>query len=353
MINERNRPLPQKQTIVAEPITRRKERLGWWYRLSAPAEDESTPPQEAIPRSHLASILILISLVASIAFIPAAVTSDDLHVVPPVIGLFIVGCLCIPLNKRGHVTIVGIVIVGSLDAALIDSLLSYPRFTLTQNAIPIYDLFVLSDIIAISLLPMRSIFYVSAYHSVFMLADIVLQPHTPDLQVLLTSTSYSLMIRPLTIQIVVAIVTYLWVRNTLQALKRANQAEVIAQLEHTLAQRQQDLDEGIQEILATLIQAANGNTGVRAPLARQSVLWQVGVGLNTLLARLQRASQTERELHYTKAEIRRLLLYIHQTKGQQAPLWLSSGGTELDLLISEIQGLVLVQPPGPGKKIVG
>ncbi|HEX7735736.1 MAG TPA: hypothetical protein VF458_12780 [Ktedonobacteraceae bacterium] len=341
MVNEKNWSSSHEQASSPEPVRERKELLGWWYRLSSPAEDFSAPPNEAIPRSRLASILILITLVASIAFIPAALTSDDLHVVPPVSGMFIAGCLCIPLNRRGYVTFVGILIVGSLDAALIYSLLSYPHFTLTQNAVPIYDLFVLSDIIAISLLPINSIFFVSAYHSIFMLADIVLQPHTPDLQFLLTSTSYSLMIRPLTIQIVVAIITYLWVRNTLHALKRANQAEIIARLEHTLALQQMDLDEGIQQILATLVEAANGNVNVRAPLARQSVLWQVGVGLNTLLARLQRASQTERELQYMKEEIRRLLLHIHRAKGQQTPLWLSAGGTELDLLISELLGSIL------------
>lgn len=350
-MNNRNWSTSQEHVITPEPTKERKGLLDWWYRLSSPSEDFAAPPNEAIPRSRLASILTLITLVASIAFIPAALTSDDLHVVPPVIGMFVAGCLCIPLNRRGHVTLVGILIVGSLDAALIYSLLSYPHFTLTQNAVPIYDLFVLSDIIAISLLPIRSIFYISAYHSVFMLADIVLQPHTPDLQLLLTSTSYSLMIRPLTIQIVVAIITYLWVRNTLHALKRANQAELIARLEHTLAMQQQDLDEGIQQILATLVEAANGNVNVRAPLARQSVLWQVGVGLNTLLARLQRASQTEHELRHVKEEIRRLLLHIHRAKGQQIPLWLSAGGTELDLLISELLGSVLLQPPpgSPGK----
>ena len=349
MVNESNFSPFHKPSSAIERAKERRGLLSWWYRLSSPDEDFAVAHSAVIPRSRLASILILMTLVVSLAFIPAALTSDSLHVVPPVIGMFVVGCIAIPLNRYGKVTIVGILIVGSLDVALIYSLLSYPHFTLTQNAIPIYDLFVISDIIAISLLPVQSIFYVSLYHSIFMLADVVLQPHTPDLQFLLTSTDYSLMVRPLTIQIVVALITYLWVRNTMRALERANQAEVIAQLEHTITLQQKDLDEGIQQILATLIEAANGNAQVRAPLARQSALWQVGVGLNTLLARLQRSNQTERELQHLKMEIRRLLMGISQAKGRQAPLWLSSGGTELDLLISELLGFVLLQPP-PGSQ---
>jgi hypothetical protein len=328
-----------------EPAKVRRNPLSWWYRLSAPDESFELDGKAIIPRSRLASILILATLIASIAFIPSALTSDSMHVLPPVIAMFLVGCISIPLNKRGKVTIVGILIVASLDIALAYSLFSYPNFTLTQNAVPIYDLFVLSDIIAISLLPPGSIFFVSLYHSVFMLADIFIQPHTPDLQLLLTQTSYSIMVRPLTIQIVVALITFLWVRNTIKALERANKAELVAKLEHTIAQQREDLDEGIQQILQTLVQAANGNLNVRAPLARQSVLWQVGVGLNTLLARFQRTSQSERELQQLRSEIRRLITTVQTAKSLQTPLWTTPGGTELDLLTGELMGHAFLQPP--------
>jgi hypothetical protein len=257
--------------------------------------------------------------------------------------MFIVGCIAIPLNKRGNVTLVGILIVGALDCALAEALLSYPNLTLTQNAVPIYDLFVLSDIIAISLLPINSIFYVSLYHSLFMMADIIVQPKTADLQLLVDQTTYSFMVRPLAIQIVVAIVTYLWIRNTMKALERATQAEAIAQLEHQIALERKALTEGIQQLLYTLVEAANGNLSVRVPLAQHHVLWQVGVGLNTLLARCQRAQLNERELVYMKMEIRRLLSSLYEAKTLHQPLWLAPGGTELDLLISEL----IVNTPFP------
>ena len=329
----------EQKVAISQQHTRAEKRrhfLDWWYRLSAPDETSAAFQETVLPRSRLASILLLVILIALIAFIPAALTSDSLHVLPPLVGMFLATCLAIVLNKRGKVTLVGILIVVAFDAALAEALLSYPHFVLTQNAVPIYDMFVLSDIIAISLLPIKSIFFVSFSHSAFMLADIMLQPHTSDLQTLIDQTAYSFMVRPLAIQIVVALVTFLWVRNTMKALERANRAEVIAQLEHTIALERRDLAEGMQQILYTLVEAANGNVSVRAPLAQQNVLWQVGVGLNTLLARLQRSGQGEHELQYLKREIRRLLRSIQEAKGRGIPLWLPPGGSELDLLISEL-----------------
>jgi hypothetical protein len=201
-------------------------------------------------------------------------------------------------------------------------------------------MFVLSEILAISLLPITSILFISLYHSIFLLAAVMLQPHTPDLQAF--------------IQIVVALVTYLWVRNAMRALERTNKAEFIARLERTIALQRKDLDEGIQQVLSTLVQAANGNLDVRAPLAQQHVLWQVGIGLHTLLARLQRANQSERELARMKMEIRRLITGVQAAKSRQALLWLPPGGTELDVLISELMGCVLrQQPTGPQKRRCG
>lgn len=350
-------PLSSARSLSTRPggrpptsVQRRWHPLRWWYRLSVPGVGDDAP-EDVLSRSTLASILLLVTLIGVIAFVPAALTSDDLHVVPPVAGLFVMTCLGVWLNKRGRTTAAGLLIVASFDAALIFSLLSYPHATLTQNAVPIYDMFVLSDIIAISLLPIRSILYISFYHSVFMLADVILQPHTPDLQALIDQTTYSFMVRPLTIQIVVALVTYLWVRNTMRALERANKAELIARLEHTIALQRKDLDEGIQQILYTLVQAANGNLNARAPLVQQHVLWQVGVGLNTLLARLQRAHQSERELARVTMEIRRLITRVQEAKSRQTMLWLPPGGTEVDVLISELMGCILrQQPTGPQQR---
>ncbi len=337
-------------SLEPEPESEEKRRslLGWWYHLSAPEKRLESMSEVEFSRCQLASILLLIIFIALIAFLPAALTSDGLHVLPPLLGMFIVTCVAVFLNRQGKVTFVGILIVVAFDLALAEALLSYPHFVLTQNAVPIYDMFVLSDIIAISLLPGKSIFFVSFFHSAFMLADIILQPHTPDLQLLIDQTTYSFMVRPLAIQIVVALVTFLWVRNTMKALERANKAEIIVQLEQTIVQERKDLAEGVQQILYTLVEAANGNLNVRAPLVQQSALWQVGVGLNTLLARLQRAGYKEREYQRLVLELQRLLMAVQEAKSTKMPLSQTPGGTELDLLINELLNTTISPPPQMG-----
>lgn len=321
-----------------------KSPLAWWYRHTTAEESE----RDIIPRGQLASLMLLLTLIVSIAFIPAALTSDNLHVVPPVIALFVFTFIGIALNRRGKTTYVGILLIAAVDAALVYTLLTYAHFVLPQNAVPIYDMFVLADIIAVSLLPIRSIFFVSLVHSLFMCADIALQPHTPDLQLLVDQTSYSFMVRPLTIQIVVALITYLWVRTTIRAVQRANKAELIADLERTIAEQKRELDEGVQQLLYTLVRAANGDLQVRTPLAQEHALWQVDIALNTLLSRLQRANVSEMELQRIRAELGRLIYMAREAKGKRTMLWFRGSGTELDPLMGELQGCYLIQSPtGP------
>ncbi|MBO0779359.1 MAG: hypothetical protein J2P37_11075, partial [Ktedonobacteraceae bacterium] len=165
---------------------------------------------------------------------------------------------------------------------------------------------------------------------------------TPDFQLLTPSAYYSALASPLALQAVVAIVTYLWAQGARQAIERA---ERVAALERMLAERdraaseqKQQLEQGIALILQTHIQAANGNFDVRAPLARENVLWQVAHSLNTLLARLQRASQSEQELQRAEVEVARLAEAVHHAKARRSPLQMAKNGTLLDPLTQELTG---------------
>src|SRR6185437_4470705 len=110
-----------------------------------------------------------------------------------------------------------------------------------------------------------------------------------------------------------AVVLYLWVTSDYQALKRADRAEVIAEMERReLEQNQKDLvlkqqlDEGIQAILNTHVAVANGDFSARAPLKKENLLWRIAYSLNNLLARLQSLNAAETELQKTRQETQRL-----------------------------------------------
>jgi hypothetical protein len=148
----------------------------------------------------------------------------------------------------------------------------------------------------------------------------------------------ALLSRPIALQIIIAVVAFLWVRGTDQAIRRADRAEEIAALEHTLADQKRQLDIGIQQILQTHVRAANGDYTARAPLGQDNILWQIASSLNNLLSRLQRSGQAEHQLRRTDEEIRRLASAIDDAQAGRKPIWPAPTGTAADLILERIRG---------------
>src|SRR2546429_546513 len=103
-------------------------------------------------------------------------------------------------------------------------------------------------------------------------------------------------------------------RPTAQKLQQTI-ADIVA-LQQAIAQQKQELESGIELILQTHVQVANGDFTTRAPLTQDHLLWQVGHSLNNLLARLQRLNQAEAELQRAKVDFRRQMGSA-QTEAQQ------------------------------------
>jgi hypothetical protein len=145
----------------------------------------------------------------------------------------------------------------------------------------------------------------------------------------------------LELQIILAIACFAVIRALLKEIKRADNAEELAQLRQSEAelrkreaQQAQQLEEGIQLILQSLNTAATkGDFSMRVPLAQENILWRVGYSINNLLARLQGFKQEKAELERTRAVATQLAECIRQ--GQHFPMnqWT---GTSLDQLIIEL-----------------
>lgn len=184
-------------------------------------------------------------------------------------------------------------------------------------------------------------------NALFTWAAISFMHHTPDFQLVTPSAYYSALASPIVLQAIVAVVTYLWAMGAREAIERA---ERVAALERALAERDRmaaeqkvQLEDGIQQILQTHIQVANGNFEARAPLARENVLWQVAIALNNLLARLQRTEQTENEFQRVKMEIVRAMHFVQNAKARRSQLQLPRSGTILDPLAQELSGTYIDQ----------
>jgi hypothetical protein len=259
-------------------------------------------------------------------------------------GLFTLGAAV--LNRFGNVIATAVVLLLIVNGAIVASLLSQPN-GLTTDALPAFDLFVISVVVAASLLP-RAAAFVVAFLNIGIIAGLFfLTPHAPDLLREVSDPAIlggggvaiaSLLARPVALQMIIAIVAYLWVRGADDAIRRADRAEEIASLEHTLADQKRQLDIGIQQILQTHVRAANGDYTARAPLGQDNILWQIASSLNNLLSRLQRSGQAEHQLRRTDEEIRRLASAIDDAQAGRKPIWPAPTGTAADLILERIRG---------------
>jgi hypothetical protein len=150
-------------------------------------------------------------------------------------------------------------------------------------------------------------------------------------------------------------------RPTAQKLEQTI-ADIVA-LQRAIAQQKQELESGIEQILQTHVQVANGDFSTRAPLAQDHLLWQIAHSLNNLLARLQSLSHAEAELQRVKVEFKRqvgstqmealqikaelqqiytetqvLVDLLREAKAREHPIWAPPSRTVLDPLCRELTG---------------
>ena len=344
----RYRPVPTVVRGTREPQLQERRRgiLEFWYRASAPPvppDNASLAQRELARRGRLASVILLFTLLLGIIVTPTVFFSQNPFTLPVHWSTLTINVLALVLNRRGKVGIAGGLVVISLFLTLAVNLVSPTG--LGVSSLPLFELLVVPELIAVSLLPASSVYVVALMNSLFAVCDLLFVRRAPDLEQLFAKTRFGLILQPIILYILVAVVTYLWVRSATQALIRADRAEEIAALEQRELERQQgeieqkrQLDLGIQQILQTHVQVANGNFRARAPLTQENILWQVAYSLNNLIARLQGYSRAEIELRRLRMQVAHLVRAVHAARHYGNFIWVEPSGTLLDPLITEING---------------
>jgi hypothetical protein len=309
-----------------------------WLRLSGPPGDPNDPElplatRERLRRARLASTIILGLTALDLLLLPTVL--DDLPSTIAVLSVLATCLLALVLNRAGQVTLAGYALVLVLASAIALTFLGAPGGIAGLDYFPVYDLLVIPLVVGASLLPEGQVFVIAAINCAFILADSLLQAHGFNIN---TSDGYSLIAKPIIIQVIIAIVSFLWVRSTNAAIRRADRAEELAQMEHHLAEQKTQMEIGIREILNTHVRVANGDFGARAPLTQDNVLFQIAASLNNLLNRLSRAAQAEFLYQRTVAEIKRLRDSLMAARAGRQPLWPAPSGTPVDALIEVIAG---------------
>jgi hypothetical protein len=292
-------------------------------------------------RSQLTSVIIAALFVVALVLLPLGI--NDPSSLGADMALIVGLVIAYVLNRTGRVTAAGWVIVVLVWGGVIGALETQPS-GLTVDALPGFDLLLIALVVAAFVLPRSAVLLVGAVNIAIIGAIYSLTPHGSDLQGIIAyydgevGGALALLSRPIALQIIIGVVAYLARRGIDSEIRRADRAEEIAALEHTLADQKRQLDLGIQQILQTHVRAANGDYTARAPLGQDNVLWQIASSLNNLLSRLQRSGQDSFLLQRTNEEIRRLASAIDEAQSGRKPIWPAPTGTSADLILERIRG---------------
>jgi hypothetical protein len=280
--------------------------LAWWYHRFAPPQppaNASFIQRERVRRGRIASIVMPIFMLFLLGMLLLAVIQQDTRQALVIgVGIAVSG-LIFWLNRQGWIKVAGLLVLTMVYAGEIFSLLLEPGGLAASN-IFMLDFTVIPYVMVLSFFSANSLFPVVVINALLTWGLITFGPHDATISSIVARKPLWSFTHVYLLQLMLASTLYLWARSTETALQRADQAEEIAALEKRENERKQgeleqkaQLDSGIQQILQTLIAAANGDLSARAPLLNQDhVLWQVAMSLNNLIARLQSSSHTESEL---------------------------------------------------------
>jgi len=320
---------------------RRRPRVNWWLRHTSWGWEQPTAgtlaQREKARRSRLASWLILGVLVGVAILSPLAIDDVRARVTLAIWAAGLLGAAA--LNRRGWVTLAGIVLVALFSGGILFANLASP-IGLTMGELPNFDAYVVSVVLAATVLPRASVFLVAAGNSLLIIGNYMLQPHNPNIKLdaaLYSSEAVqtvSLLVRPIALQVVLAVVAFLWVRGAEEAIRRADRAEEVAAWEVRDRERTFALEEGVRYLHQALTQWASGDVRHRIPAMPVVILEQVRTDLNTFIERFSPTMQASFHLYRLQQEVQRLTAALQDWVQGSPVVWPAPSGTPLDRVVA-------------------
>jgi len=216
------------------------QQTNWWERLATYGWNfvpQTIEQRERVRRSRVNAWIILGLMV--LVVILAGMIGVDIGTLVAIVSFVCSLAIAFFLNRAGLVYWTGAILVISFTVAVVLGII-LPGALATDD-LPAFDLLVIPLIIAGTALPRAFSFLVMAMNSGIIILLYFLLPHTSDLMVDVTSyPSLTVAIitflgRPIALYVVVAFVEFLWVGSTDRAIRRADQAEALAELERRYA----------------------------------------------------------------------------------------------------------------------
>jgi hypothetical protein len=327
----------------------------WWHRLTAQAlpHNPNFAQRESSRRANLLSTIVFGLIVTDLVLIPATLLIPNHFVIVVCLSMLLVCILALWCNRSGQTALASTLIVWLLEFALIFIIASTSPFDISN--LPLFDLLIIAELFAASLQP-RTIWVTALFNSIFIIGDLLIQRNvagmaTASLHTYLHLQFYTALARPVALQIIVAVVIFLWVRSTSLASARADRAEMIARLEHTLAEQKEQLEAGVEQILQMQAAVANGNFEMRVRLPQGHPLWPLANALNTLVTRFQRSWRAEQELVATQRALASLLNTLQHSEQTQQPIQAFHTSQTLEPLANYLNGKKLTPPLSQSRRL--
>lgn len=336
-------PKPQPgYTLTNPPLP--ASHTNQWLRATSWGWEEtyfkSLAQRERARRSRLVAWIILGLLIGVVILSPLGY--QDLRARATLV-LWAAGlALAALLNRRGWVTLAGCVLVALVSGGILFANLASP-IGLTMGELPNFDAYVISVVIAATVLPRGTVFVVAGGNTALIIGDYLLQPHYANIGVDAalysspTLQTISFLVRPIALQLVLAVVAFLWVRGAEEAIRRADRAEELALLERRERERTIALEEGVRYLHQVLSEWTAGDVRHRIPAMPVRALEQVRTDLNTFIERIAPALRAAHLLDRLETEVQHLTAALEGWAQGHTVVWPKPSGTPLDRALTLVE----------------
>lgn len=155
-------------------------------------------------------IVFFMVMIGSLYFATLNIPNAWTHIIIVVVEGLCFGALW--TNRFGRSYLAGTFVVGICETGLMAVILTTRPFDSVN--LPLLDLFVMAITLSVSLLPARFAFLVAFVNTLFIFYVVLYQPHTQSLDMWLTVHGYNAFIRPVALQWICVVISYLWVQST-------------------------------------------------------------------------------------------------------------------------------------------
>ncbi len=325
----------------AGPISRflRSIRKSWLW-LTGPRPERfgtSTAAQETLRRSRLISATLVLAVIVIALLIPSALKIPDLW--QPILILGALGLLAALLNRSGHVTTSGLIVIIMADLSISQNIIRQP-YGLTNTTMADMYLLVIPILIAGMVLPSRFIPLTGAIQVLISIAIFYGLKHDDLLKQEIAKVdggqAYTAVLGPILLYICGTGIVWLYAWSVDHAILRASRAEELAEARariseqaRQLADQKQRLEAGISALQAVQARVANGEYSVRASLYDNELL-PLAVSFNIMAERLGRVEKIEQEHRRLEKAVEQLLDGCNAIARGVAPAAMRATGTLVD-----------------------